>query len=54
MTYETCKRLAEHFRKIGNVEEAKIYEQRMKERNAKTKKPKNLPKIEDTIKDKET
>jgi len=32
MTYETCIRLAEHFKSIGNTEEAKIYEAKAERR----------------------
>ena len=35
MTYENCERLAKHFREIGNLKEAKMYEDRANRRKAK-------------------
>lgn len=37
MTYDTCKRLAEHCRKMGDIAGAKMYEERAERKKAKMK-----------------
>lgn len=56
MTYENCKRLFEHYSKLGDKEKAKVYEERMKRKAAKLglklEEPKDKPKVNDGKKSK--